>query len=143
MAAPEIKIMCISNVYTRLMHFVNKGDIEYGNSHDFDHGTLVSSGSVLVEIINPDTKEVMSHKKVVAPNFVFIEKHKFHQITSLDDNTVCACIHALRTNDEELLAPDFFVDQLTGDNKGIIPKTIAAKTGKQWHFPALVEKLVA
>jgi hypothetical protein len=125
------------------MYFVNKGDIEYGHSHDFDHGTLISSGSVLVEVIDPDTKEVISHRKVLAPNFVYIEKHKLHQITSLEDNTVCACIHALKTNDGVLLDPDFLVDQLTGDNEGIVSKTITAKTGKQWHFPALNEKLTA
>jgi hypothetical protein len=125
------------------MHFVKKGDVEYGHSHDFDHGTLVSTGSVLVEIVNPNTKEVVSYKRIDAPNFVFIEKHKYHQITSLEDDTVCACIHALRTNDEELLDPDFLIEQLTGDGKGIIPKTITAKTGKHWHSPALVEKLSA
>jgi hypothetical protein len=137
MAVPEIKIMCISNVYTRLMHFINKGDVEYGHSHEFDHGTLVSSGSVLVEVINPKTNEIMSYKKVVAPNFVYIEKHKYHKITSLDDNTVCACIHALRTNDDDLLSPDFLMEQLTGDGDGLIPKTITYKTGKQWQSPAL------
>lgn len=135
MAAPIIKIMCISNVYTRLMQFEKKGDIEYGHSHDFDHGTLVSSGSVRVEVLDPITRIATSQKEIVAPNFVFIEKDKYHQITALEDNTVCACIHALRTNDGDLLEPDFLVDQLNGDGKGVIPKTITAKTGKQWYSP--------
>lgn len=133
---PSIKIMCISNVYTRLMHFKNVGDVELGHAHDFDHGTLVSSGSILVEILDSKTKESTSQKIIKAPNFVFIEKNKFHKITALFDNTVCACIHALRTNDEELLEPDFFVEQLTGDFKGIIPRTIMEKSGKQWLSPA-------
>lgn len=135
---PSIKIMCISNVYTRLMHFQNEGDVEHGHAHDFDHGTLVSSGSVLVETLDPTTKTPISQKTVEAPNFVFIEKNKIHRLTALADNTVCACIHALRTNDDELLDPDFFVEQLTGDGRGIIPRTIMEKTGKQWHFPATV-----
>jgi hypothetical protein len=128
--------MCISNVYTRLMHFQNKGDIEIGHSHYFDHGTLVSSGSVLVEILDDATKEVISQKTIKAPNFIFIEKDKCHRLTALVDNTVCACIHALRTNDEELLDPDFLVEQLDGDFKGIIPRTITQKTGKTWLSPA-------
>jgi hypothetical protein len=135
--SPNIKIMCISNVYTRLMHFQNVGDIEIGHAHDFDHGTLVSSGSVLVEILDNTTKEPISKKTIEAPNFVYIEKHKFHRITALADNTVCACIHALRTNDNELLEPDFFTDQLTGDFKGIIPRTIMEKSGKEWLSPAI------
>lgn len=136
MSSPKIKVMCISNVYTRLMHFQNEGDIELGHSHDFDHGTLVSSGSLLVETINPKTNDVISQKVVDAPNFVFIEKHKFHRLTALADDTVCACIHALRTNDGELLEPDFFVEQLTGDFNRIIPRTILEKSGKPWMSPA-------
>ena len=134
--APKIKIMCISNVYTRLMHFQNAGDIEHGHSHDFDHGTLVSSGSILVETLDFATGAPISQKTVLAPNFVFIERDKLHRLTSLVDNTVCACIHALRTNDKELLDSDFFVEQLTGDGQGIIPRTIMEKTGKHWHYPA-------
>ena len=136
MADPKIKIMCISNVYTRMMHFEKTGDVELGHAHDFDHGTLVSSGSVFVEILDPITKESVSQKTIEAPNFIFIEKNKLHRLTSLSDDTVCACIHALRTNDEELLDPDFLVEQLTGDFKGIIPRTIMEKTGKPWMSPA-------
>ena len=136
MSAPKIKIMCVSNVYSRLMHFERKGDIEYGHKHDFDHGTLVSSGSILVEIADAVTKQTVTKKEVQAPNFIFIEKNKYHKLTALEDNTVCACIHALKTNDGDLLEPDFLVEPLTGDGKGIIPKTVAAKTGKQWHSPA-------
>ena len=44
------------------MHFQNKGDVELGHSHHFDHGTLVSSGSVLVEILDPETEESVSQK---------------------------------------------------------------------------------
>tara|TARA_R110000868_G_scaffold5079_1_gene31410 strand:- start:1054 stop:1470 length:417 start_codon:yes stop_codon:yes gene_type:complete len=136
MSAPKIKIMCVSNVYSRLMHFERKGDIEYGHKHDFDHGTLVSSGSILVEIADAVTKQTVTKKEVQAPNFIFIEKNKYHKLTALEDNTVCACIHALKTNDGDLLEPDFLVEPLTGDGKGIIPKTVAAKTGKQWRLPA-------
>lgn len=132
MSSPEIKIMCISNVYSRLMHFKRKGDVEHGHRHSFDHGTLVSSGSVLVEILDSITKETISKKEVVAPNFIFIDKDKYHKLTALEDNTVCACIHALRTIDGELLDSDFLIHQLDGDGKGIIPKTIFAKTGKPW-----------
>jgi hypothetical protein len=118
------------------MHFENEGDIELGHSHDFDHGTLVSSGSLLVEVLDPVTQNPISQKTIDAPNFVFIEKNKFHRLTALADDTVCACIHALRTNDAELLEPDFFVEQLTGDFKGIIPRTILEKSGKPWMSPA-------
>jgi hypothetical protein len=129
--------MCISNVYTRMMHFVNKGDVECGHAHSFDHGTLVSNGSVLVEILNINSKIVVSSKEVTAPNFIFIGKDLHHRITSLENNTVCACIHALKTTDGDLIDPDFLIDQLDGDGKGIIPITIATKLGKNWLPPAI------
>ena len=137
---PNIKIMCISNVYTRLMHFQNAGDIEEGHTHLYDHGTLVSSGSVLVEILDPETKEPISQKIIEAPNFIYIEKDKFHRLTALADNTTCACIHALRTNDEELLDPDFFVEQLTVDGEEMLPSTIKEKSGKSMMLLAVPKK---
>lgn len=128
--APEIKIICVSNVYSRLMHFKNKGDVEDGHKHTYDHGSLVSSGSVLYEVLGDDGQAVSS-KVFTAPNFIFVDKDKNHRITALEKDTVCACIHALRTNDQELLDPDFLIEPLVGDNKGIIPKTILSKTGKE------------
>jgi hypothetical protein len=108
--APEIKIICISNVYSRLMHFKNKGDVEDG--------------------------QAVSSKVFKAPNFIFVDKDKKHKITALENNTVCACIHALKTIDQELLDPDFLIEPLVGDFKGIISKTILNKTGKR-DFPLL------
>lgn len=131
---PEIKMICISNVFTRTMHFKNKGDVEYGHKHTYDHGTLVSSGSVLYEVLDGLDGNTVASKTFEAPNMIFVDKDKFHRITALEDNTVCACIHALRTNDEELVDPDCLIEPLVGDGKGIIPKTILEKTGKQMQL---------
>lgn len=132
MKKPEITMMCISNVYTRTMHFKNKGDIEIGHKHTYDHGTLVSNGSVLYEVLDGLDGNAVASKIFEAPNMIFVDKNKYHRITALEDNTVCACIHALRTNDEELIPPDSFIEPLIGDNQGIIPKTVHEKTGKKW-----------
>jgi hypothetical protein len=138
-SSPEVTLICISNVYSRLMRFKNKGDVEVGHKHTFDHGTLLSSGSVLYEIIDENNNNTISSKVFHAPNFIFVDKDKKHRITALKDNTVCACIHALKTNDQELLDPDFLIEPLIGDNKGIIPKTILSKTGKHFNFPAIID----
>ncbi len=107
---PEIKILSVSNVFCRLMHFKHKGDVEEGHCHTFDHGTLVSSGKVLVELLNDD-KTVEASREYNAPHFIFIDKDRLHKITALEDNTVAVCIHALRDITGELLDPSFFVDQ--------------------------------
>ncbi len=110
MNRPEIKIIAISNVYCRLMHFVNVGDVEIGHYHSYDHGTLISSGEVLVEMLNDDD-ETLSSKVFTAPALVYIPKNFKHRITSRKENTVAACIHAMRSIEGEILSPDFLVDE--------------------------------
>lgn len=138
---PEIKIICVSNVFSRLMHFKEKGHVEFGHKHTYDHGTLVSSGSVLYEVLDDFDGKTVSSKVFAAPDFVYVNKDKHHKLTALEDNTVCACIHALKTNDQELLDPDFLIEPLIGDQKGIIGKTIAKETGMQWLNPARIPRI--
>jgi hypothetical protein len=108
---PEIKIISVSNVYCRLMKFNKAGDQEVSHSHTYDHGTLLASGKMLVEEIN-DEDEVVSSKEFTAPTFVYIPKDITHVLTSLEDSTVATCIHALRTNDETIIDPDYFVREV-------------------------------
>jgi hypothetical protein len=138
---PEVKIICVSNVFSRLMHFKQKGNVEFGHKHTYDHGTLVSSGSVLYEVLDDFDGKTVSSKVFKAPDFVYVDKDKHHKLTALEDDTVCACIHALKTNDQELLSPDFLIEPLVGDQKGIIGKTVAKETGMQWLNPAKIPRI--
>jgi hypothetical protein len=92
------------------MNFVKKGDQEIGHYHGYDHGTLLASGKLLVEKLDENDK-VNYTKEFVAPSFIFIEKDSRHVLTALEDNTVATCIHALRTIDDEIIDPDFLVEQ--------------------------------
>lgn len=113
---PEIKIIAISNVYCRSMHFKNKGDVELGHCHTHDHGTLVSSGKLLVEMLRDDGS-VISQKEFTGPSFVFISKLCMHRLTALEDNTVAVCIHAMRDIDGDILPTDFLVEEKWFANK--------------------------
>lgn len=130
MSSPEIKMLAISNVFSRLMHFKKAGDIEVGHTHSYDHGTLLSSGSVQVDMLN-DNNQIVSTKTFVAPTFIFINKDNYHRITALEDNTVCACIHAIKTIDDELVDSDFLVNQLEGTGKGELKQAVIEKYGKE------------
>lgn len=110
MTSPDIKIIAISNVYCRLMHFNKQGDTEIGHYHAYDHGTLVSSGELLVEMLD-DQDNVVSSKVFTAPSMVFISKTNKHRIVALKDNTVAACIHAMRDIQGNILSPEFLVDE--------------------------------
>jgi len=118
MASPSIKLMAVSNVFSRMMHFPKAGDIEMGHSHPYDHATLVGSGSVRVEILD-ENGVVQATRNFIAPNMVFIEKNKVHKLTALSDNTTCVCIHALRTVDQTLISPDFFIEPVVGGDNSI------------------------
>ena len=107
---PEIKILAISNVYARLMNFVKAGDVEEGHFHAYDHGTLLSKGKLLVQQYN-EKMELADSKEFTAPSFIFISKDKMHKLTSLEDETIVTCIHALRDMDDNIVDPEFFVKE--------------------------------
>jgi len=129
MSSPEIKIIAVSNVFCRLMHFVEVGDVEYGHQHSYDHATLVSTGSVVVDVLD-DNDVVVSSKVFTAPNMVFIHKDKRHRLTALEKNTVCSCIHAVRDVEGEILDPEFLPEPVWSEDKGEIHQLVSDYTGK-------------
>lgn len=116
MNEPKVKIIAISNVYCRMMHFEKSGDVELGHFHNYDHGTLVSSGEVLVEILDENNNTVAS-KVFTAPGLIFIAKDKRHRLTATKDNTVVACMHAIRDVNGDILSSDFLVEEKWFANK--------------------------
>jgi quercetin dioxygenase-like cupin family protein len=98
MNSPEIKIGCVANLYSRMMHFLKAGDVEIGHTHQFDHLTLLAKGKLQVTV-EGNTSEF------TAPQMIYIHADKVHELIALTDNTVAYCIHALRTNEGEILDP--------------------------------------
>ena len=130
MSIPSIKIIAVSNLFCRMMHFEKKGDIENGHKHNYDHATLVSSGSVLVEVLD-DNFNTLSSKTFIAPNMVYIKKDNFHRLTALEDNTVCGCLHVIRTEDGDIIDPEFIVEPLENClDTGELKNKVNELTGK-------------
>lgn len=100
MKHPEIAIGCVANLYSRQMYFKNKGDVEVGHTHQFDHLTLLANGSL--KIVVDGVESVFK-----APHMIYIHKDKVHELTALEDNTLAFCIHALRDGNgvEDILDP--------------------------------------
>jgi len=94
MSYPENKMVCVSNLWIRQMHFVKAGDQNEGHVHNFDHITLLSKGSVEVNVEG----NVSQFK---APHLIYITKGKAHFIKALEDDTIACCVHALRTGERE------------------------------------------
>ena len=93
MSNADIKIGCVANLYSRMMHFKKAGDIEQGHTHEFDHLTLLAAGSLKVTA----NGQVSIFK---SPNMIYIHKDVKHELVALEDNTIAYCIHALRDGNE-------------------------------------------
>ncbi len=111
--SPNVKIGCVSNMYTRMMHFGSKGDIEYGHSHPFDHLTLLSKGKLGVTVKG-------EYSEFTAPHMIYIKKDIKHELVALENDTIAFCIHALRVGEavEDILDPDSIP-------KGVSPTSIS------------------
>jgi quercetin dioxygenase-like cupin family protein len=110
---PQIKIGCVANLYSRMMHFAKAGDIEIGHTHQFDHLTLLAKGKLKVTVEGNATE-------FTAPHMIYIHKDKVHELEALTDETVAYCIHALRDKDNnEILDPSMIP-------AGVSPLSMAA-----------------
>ena len=96
---PEILIGCVANLWSRMMRFKKIGDIERGHAHQFDHLTLLASGSLRVTVDGVTSE-------FTAPHMIFIKKDKTHELVALADDTVAYCIHALHNKEtQDILDP--------------------------------------
>lgn len=100
MNTPEVKLGCVANLYSRMMHFKTAGDIEVGHTHQFDHLTLLAKGKLRVKVNDVTTD-------FTAPHMIYIRADQVHELTALTDNTVAYCIHALRDGNgvEDIIDP--------------------------------------
>ena len=92
MSFPTNSISCVANLFAKQMHFAKAGDREDGHKHEFDHLTLLASGSIRLTVEGKSTE-------FKAPHMIYIRADKNHELVALEDNTVAYCIHALRDGD--------------------------------------------
>lgn len=131
MAEPEIKIMACSNVYVRLMHFKNKGDVEAGHLHNYDHATVLSGGKLKYEVLDKFNGSTVEEKIFTAPDMVFVAKDKYHRLTALENNTTCSCVHALRTIDSDLIPTNFLIETTHSEGNAVVSNKVKSKLNKK------------
>lgn len=88
MSEPIVKIGCVANLFSRMMHFQKAGDVEAGHTHQFDHLTLLAKGRLKVTVDGVSSE-------FTAPHMLYIRADKVHELEALTDETVAYCIHAL------------------------------------------------
>jgi quercetin dioxygenase-like cupin family protein len=79
------------------------GDSFGGHKHHFDHVSLLTSGTVEVEVDGHPPKQF------TAPTFIIIKKEHEHKFTALTDDVVWYCVFALRDYNGEVT--DVYGDQ--------------------------------
>lgn len=89
------------NVFIRPMILAKAGDVVQGHAHNFDHTTIVFSGSVRIEAKTPDGREIDRVFKSPRPDWAggshaLIKAEVAHKITALEDNTIAWCVYAHR-----------------------------------------------
>lgn len=121
MNEPTIRIGCVANLYSRMMVFKDVGDTEFGHTHQFDHLTLLASGSLRVTVEDKTTD-------FVAPHMLYIHKDKRHELVALEPNTVAYCIHALRdvNNHDVILDPSMIPEGVNAVMSGLADKICAS-----------------
>lgn len=100
MTYPKTSISCVSNLFSKQMHFAQAGDTELGHKHEFDHLTLLAHGRLKVTVNGESTT-------FTAPHMIYIKKDIIHELEALEDNTIAYCIHALRDGNgvDDILDP--------------------------------------
>ena len=85
------------NIWVRQNVLEKVGDSFGGHKHYFDHVTLLSKGSVEVQV------EGHAAKRFDAPTFIVIKKEHEHKVTALTDDVMYYCVFALRDMDGEVV----------------------------------------
>lgn len=71
-----------------------------GHYHKFDHISLLTKGSVRVEVEGYDSQDF------TAPTFIVIRKNKKHKFTALEPETMYFCVFALRDLDGQVITDE-------------------------------------
>ena len=109
-----MNIIELGNIAFRTGGPMAKGDIVQGHLHNYDHVTMVSHGSMLIEVMSGPAMDGVTQSVIKstvksakeARNFVLILAGVAHRFTALEDGTVYQCVYAHR--DEEGNAVDFY-----------------------------------
>lgn len=89
------------NIWVRQNNLRKAGDGFPGHKHYFDHVSLLTRGSVEVEV------EGHEPKVFKAPTFIVIRKEHKHKFTALEDDTLFYCVFALRDVNGEVIEDIF------------------------------------
>ena len=81
------------NIYVRPIH-MGLGSEVGGHTHNFDHTTIVFTGTVEAVVTKPDGS--IFTQVITAPDFLLIKADYKHSFRALEDGTVMWCVYSHR-----------------------------------------------
>jgi hypothetical protein len=87
--------MVSGNIFIRKNGGMKRGDVVKTHKHNFDHTTIVFTGSVHVKATFPDGKVMEDDFK--SPEHFLVGAQVLHEITALEDGTEFWCVYSHRT----------------------------------------------
>jgi L-ascorbate metabolism protein UlaG (beta-lactamase superfamily) len=84
------------NIFIRTaMQMADAGTVNPGHTHQFDHTSIVFTGSVRVNATLPDGRRI--ERDFQAPAHFLVKAEVEHEITALEDGTTLWCVYSHRT----------------------------------------------
>lgn len=88
-----------ANMWIRQKVFTEIGEVIGGHKHNYDHVSLLATGSVEVEVDGVV-------RQFDAPTFLVIRKDKVHNVKALTENVTWFCVFASRDINGEVYDPE-------------------------------------
>lgn len=132
------------NVYLKQMNFDDPNITYCGHHHDYDHVTLVASGSVRVKFAAvPEAGIPEEYREYKAVSTFVTRSFREHEITSLEPNTVVCCVHAVREENGEIIVPHVDEEHRHDPDHKFqsaqqVADTVGAKSAR-WAFDATLQ----
>jgi len=82
-------VKLVDNVFVKMMHLKAIGDVHAGHAHEFDHITLLATGSVKMKHDNGE-------QEFTAPQLIVTPKGITHEFSAITNDVLLCCIHAIR-----------------------------------------------
>lgn len=128
----RINLGYFGNIWVRQNNFDLAGQTHQGHYHKFDHVTLLTQGTLEVEV------EGYPAKQFTAPTFIVIRKEHKHKFTAVTNNVMWYCIYAIRDLDGEPIGELF--DSAKHDPMSWDPMSASAVSDEYWEKARLLDQ---
>jgi hypothetical protein len=128
----RIELGYFGNIWVRQNILHKAGNSLPGHAHKFDHVSLLTRGTIEVEIDGHPPKQF------TAPTFIVVRKEYKHKFTAITDDVMWYCVFALRDLDGEPI--EELYDPVSHDPISLDLMSSSAVSDDYWEKAKLLDK---